>query len=121
MFEQCRDHIQITARDGTSLVYHQRTYAFLLFGVLTHYLRWSPERAERHVAERMENEIPPTSVDAVGNSHDGVYHQAMLLAYGEGYWWEDNGYNSAEPADFDAWWCRYTAQHGLEGDFIEFL
>ena len=100
MFEQCRDHIQITACDGTSLVYHQRTYAFLLFGVLTHYLRW---------------------VDAVGNSHDGVYHQAMLLAYGEGYWWEDNGYNSAEPADFDAWWCRYTAQHGLEGDFIEFL
>ena len=45
----------------------------------------------------------------------------MLLAYGEGYWWEDNGYNSAEPADFDAWWCRYTAHHGLEGDFIEFL
>lgn len=112
MFDQFRDGIVLTNdKTGETLVYNQRSFSYMLFGILTHYLRWNPKRAEEKVTEYMLRVDPPTFYTALLDAHDEAYHTARVLAHGEGYW--ANGFVSEEPDDYDDWYDAFVEKHSL--------
>ncbi|MFP5073774.1 hypothetical protein ACLD9W_02745 [Neisseria sp. WLZKY-1] len=114
-FADEKNGIEITDPDtGATETFNKRDYLMLMFGIMTHYLRLTPECAEqrirqshfyRHVLSDQQLHAP-YGLDYV--MHETVYHWAMEAAYGgeDGLYWT-RGYDSSEPDDYTQWEQHY--------------
>lgn len=114
-FADEKNGIEITHPDtGATETFNKRDYLMLMFGIMTHYLRLTPECAEQRIRQSHfyrhvladEQLHTPYGLDYI--MHETVYHWAMEAVYGgeDGLYWT-KGYDSVEPDDYEQWVQHY--------------
>ena len=105
----------IDEESGRIEIFDKRDYLMLMFGIMTHYLRFTPEYAEQRIRAShfyrhvLADEQLHGPYGLLYIMHETVYHWAMEAAYeddeGSLYW--TKGYNSSEPDDYQQWEEHY--------------
>ena len=119
MLASAQDNLIFYDENGLHpIIFHRKTWLFILKGILTHYLNHSEHQAESmicHSSICSINGLDYYSAMMIG--HETVYHWAMILAYGEQYW--HLGYCPDLPDDYEIWLKEYSHQHQLKQTIIE--
>ncbi len=118
MFEKFKDNILLTdIETNNKLLFNQRSFYSLIYGIMTHYLRFNSDFAVEKIEKWNDGELTYNNVALLG--HELEYDLAMLIAYGHDY--SNKGYNPEPPNDYFNWCESYEIQHDLKSSIIEYL
>lgn len=119
MFDDIKDNMIFTDNEtGDKVIFHRKTWLYIIFGILTHYLRYTDSHAERIINESFLYSEKELNFHSVGMlCHDEEYHWAMLLVHGDNYW--NHGFNIELPDDYDDWLDSYIRNNNLESSICD--
>lgn len=113
MFETAKDNMNFTNNQtGEEIIFHRKTWLYSIFGILTHYLRYTNEHAKKLMADTelcSDRNLDFHSISML--CHEEEYHWAMIISYGEEYW--SKGFNVELPDDYDEWIDDYRKNYNL--------
>ncbi|MDO4641111.1 MAG: hypothetical protein Q4A84_05335 [Neisseria sp.] len=114
MFKNARDNIEfINKETNEKLVFHRRTWLCSIFGILTHYLRYTSDYAQKMIQDStLCSETGLDFYSAAMLCHEDEYHWAMIIAHGESYWTKN--FNPELPEDYDDWLMNYKNKYNLK-------
>ena len=84
MFDDFKDNMIFTDNEtGDRVIFHRKTWLYIIFGILTHYLRYTDDYAEEIINESFLCSKEELNFHSVGMlCHDEEYHWTMLLYMG---------------------------------------
>ena len=114
MFDNFKDNMIFTDNEtGDRVIFHRKTWLYIIFGILTHYLRYTDNHAEKIINESFLCSKEELNFHSVGMlCHDEEYHWAMLLVHGDNYW--NHGFNIELPDDYYDWMDSYIKNNNLK-------
>lgn len=118
MFDAISDGIILTDKDTSErLIFNYKSFLWLIYGMMTHYLRFKPEIALEKINRWVFTDLTYDKVALLGHELD--YDWAMLIAYGHDY--SHQGYNPEPPEDYFEWCHAYLSKHHLKQECIKYL
>lgn len=119
MFDDSEDNMIFANNEtGKKVIFHRRTWLYTIFGILTHYLRYTDEYAEKIINESLLcSSVELNAYSVVMLCHDEEYHWAMVLAHGDNYW--ENGFNVELPDNYHDWLDHYIKNNNLKSTICE--
>ena len=114
MFDDSKDNMIFTDNEtGDRVIFHRKTWLYIIFGILTHYLRYTDDYAEKIINESFLCSKEELNFHSVGMlCHDEEYHWAMLSVHGDNYW--NHGFNIELPDDYYGWMDSYIKNNNLK-------
>lgn len=119
-FKDNLEYIDTKDNIGDKLIFNQLSWVKIIRAILIKYTSKTEKEVDVIVSENKSFfSAPRTFFGVVLLSHDGEYHSAMLLAYGNMYWLPENGgISSEEPEDYFDWYDTYIKENNLQEPFL---